>query len=305
MQAAAGSSAPGLFGGLFDGLFGGGDKPRVLNNGLDGFDPKELLTPEMRQKVEQMERFERDARSAPDFDPNRLGYRRSAFAIGQMYTDSPEEDPDAEVALGTREERLAFLRGFTQNYALDGMEIGGVDDTGGNRCGATSLLAGAMLAGGNDGLKTMIDLVGNDDRASEYMKGELGGLQDKLARGENLSKADLRLLQAGLHDNLRARSVEKFGDRYEEEGAGVAVGAMWDVMQDPALKQLYEDNGLSIGHIDTTGDDKANHYVLQVGSPGSEGAMVYDPQAREDGQVIEGESWLDNYHKARKLNIAP
>lgn len=50
----------------------------------------------------------------------------------------------------------------------------------------------------------------------------------------------------------------------------------------------------------------SNHAVLTLGHGREDGAYtIYDPQARDDGQVVMDADELDNYRTAESAHIAP
>jgi hypothetical protein len=281
-------------------------KPPLAKRGFDGFDSDRFIPPELREKMAAERGFQSDLdREEPNRDRNRDGYRRAAFRVGQDYTDeSPEVDPDAEVDLSSPEARMAALQGFTQNYKMDGMAVDGKDAApGDNRCGATSLLAGAMLADGNQGVQAMIDMVKADPEAAQLYGGTLDDLTKKITEGGALTQSDLHLVQSGVHDHLR-KEHERAG--FDPTSTGVDGKIIQDkIKHNQQLNKYFSDENLSVNFIDNDGDDSPNHFVLDIGEKGDRGHAVYDPFSREGGQVVEKSGQLRDYHLARHHTFAP
>jgi hypothetical protein len=64
---------------------------------------------------------------------------------------------------------------------------------------------------------------------------------------------------------------------------------------------------MSVSYIHNDPYDKAStHAVLTIGH-GREGGphTIYDPQMRDDGQIVMQPSELEHYQTAQKANVAP
>jgi hypothetical protein len=261
----------------------------------------EGLPPELREEMAAEERVQADLDAQPDRDPNRDGYRRSAARIGRGYADeAPVYDGRRAAPLGTREERLAALDRFTQNADLAGGEEEGAD-----RCGATTLLAGAMLGGGTGGVKLLLDTAAASDGVDKSTKLLLDQVAKKLARGEALTDGDLHFVQEGLHQHLRSVDVQT--GRAVEGRTGVDGRTLAELVDgNEELRKMFVDGGLGVAKIDNDGDDVANHFVLQIGQPGADDEAVYDPLARKDGhQVVTDPTRVNDYELARHQLYRP
>jgi hypothetical protein len=219
-----------------------------------------------------------------DDDPN----KQASKNIGNSYNKSgmpPEQDPNAEVKLDTPEAREAALNKMVQN---DGTAVGE------DKCGPTAVLAGAMRAGGNDGLKAIAGDVakGPDGKVDPDVK----GIQDKLESGGNVSPGDLELLKEKMYDKMRQGESDE-----EAKKSGVSTDEIRKfINNDSDLRDMYKKSGQEIDYVDNTGSGKGNHFVLGVRKNGDLNE-VYDPYMKADGnQVITDHNQVEDYGKARK-----
>lgn len=253
------------------------------------------LSPEEQAKKDEQDAFRRKIQGEANHDESRDGYRMAGFRIGQAYDPAGREfNGDQKVSLGSKEERLAALNSLTQNDTTG---------QGEDMCGATSILAGAMVAGGNDGVKDLIATMSATGKLTKGELKELGGIEKRLAKGEPLSMADIQAVQFQLHSTLRRQQKEQIEG--EDEG-GVDARIIQNFISDPKMAKMFKDNDLGISRVDSTGDDKGNHFVLNIGRPSSDGAKVYDPYARKGGQqVVSDKETLQDYDLARKHYLTP
>lgn len=256
--------------------------------------PAPALDPAQQKAKDEQDAFRTKMKGEAGYDENREGYRMAGFRIGQGY--DPEGrfvNGDQKVALNTPEERLAAINGLTQN-----------DETGQgqDRCGATSLLAAAMVGGGNDGVKSLIDILEGGE-ISKGSRKELDAIKKRIAKGEQLSMADIQAVQEGLHSHLRKQQKEQIAG---EDDGGVDGKIIQNFISDnESMKKIFKDYDMSIDRIDNDGDDKGNHFVLNLGTPRKDGSKVYDPFARKGGQVISDKDTLNDYDLARKHSLTP
>ena len=219
-------------------------------------------------------------------------------AVSETYETDNRKYPDPmgkTLDLSTPEGRLEALNSLTQETATGDFENQKAEDEGRKEanaekhmCGATTLLAGAMTAGGTDGLKVVLEMAQNGaDKMDAFF---LQGIQKKLESGEAITDSDLQNLKSGLHNRLRrdqAKFREENGITTPDDG-GVDGQVMQNAFDGNAdLAKLYEDNGMSVSFIDHTADgkDSANHFVLRM--EGEDGkASYYNPMALKGGQQV-------------------
>jgi hypothetical protein len=257
--------------------------------------PAPVLSPEDQQKKDEQDAFRRKMGSEPGHDESRDGYRMAGFRIGQAYESGGREvNPDARVALGSKEERLAALNSLTQNDTTG---------QGEDMCGATSILAASLVAGGNDGVKDLIDTMSATGKLNKGELKELGAIQKRIQKGEQLSMADIQAVQFQLHSTLRRQQKEQISG---EDDGGVDGKVIQNFISNPKMAKMFKDNEMGISRVDTDGDDKGNHFVLNLGRPSSQDAKVYDPYARKGGQqVVTDPDQLQDYDRARKHYLTP
>lgn len=193
------------------------------------------------------------------------------------------------------EDRMNLLDKFTQNA-----EGGGVDANG--RCSTTALMAAAIHAGGNDGIKTILDAVKSGaDPKDQFAKQKFKALEEKMKKGE-LDQSDLSSLNDELYFQLRLKQ----NDEFKKEGYDVpASGLDPRILQqfiagNKNMSEYFKSGKYSIDSVDTDGKggsaEAANHYVLSIG--GENNNFIFDPQARKDGhQVVVNPVDVQNYHQ--------
>jgi len=213
-------------------------------------------------------------------DVNAEGWAPQDFSVGD---------------LSKTEDRMQILDKLTQNA-----EGAGVDANG--RCSTTALMAAAIHAGGNDGIKTILDAVkAGADPKDAFAKSKFKALEDKMKKGE-LDQNDLSGLNDELYYQLRLKQADEFKkDGYDVPASGLDPRIMQEfIAGNKNMSQYFKSGKYSIDSVDTDGkggsEASANHYVLSIG--GENNNFVFDPQARKDGhQVVTNPVDVQNYHQ--------
>jgi hypothetical protein len=152
-------------------------------------------------------------------------------------------------------------------------------------------------------VKDLIDTMSATGKLTKRELKELGAIQKRIQKGEQLSMADIQAVQYQLHGTLRRQQKEQISGA--DEG-GVDGKVIQNFISNPKMAKMFKDNDLGISRIDTDGDDRGNHFVLNLGRPSSEGEKVYDPYARKGGQqVVTDPDQLRDYDRARKHYLTP
>jgi hypothetical protein len=234
-------------------------------------------------------------------------------------------DSDTLLDLSCADSRVQVLDNLVQNIAHN--------RNGENTCAASSLLGAAILGGeenGTEGVTKLLDAMKSNAtpdqlKALEGDKDNAGVLTDirkKIAAGEQLSTGDMHLIQGTLYqqlqDNEIAAAQAKLAanpDDPELQKAvqaagqtGIQAGTLKNFLGNaPQFQKMMQDNEMGISFIQNNPDAKeSNHAVLTLGHGREGGAYtVYDPQMRDDGQIITDGTELDNYKNAESLHIAP
>jgi hypothetical protein len=201
---------------------------------------------------------------------------------------------DTKLDLSSNDARLKMLDNLTQNRRdmLDGE----------NTCAASSLLAGAVLMGGEngtEGITTLLDSVAKqcpDDKSKEAFEANLGNIREKMAKGEPLTVGDMHSMQNNIYTQLNWKE--------QQANANDPAGLQHDTVQrfmdaSPDLKEKFKENGLAISYIDNNGTKPSTHAVLSIAREGQD-AAIYDPYLRDDGQMVTGDGETANYEEARK-----
>jgi hypothetical protein len=213
---------------------------------------------------------------------------------------------NTKLDMSTPEARLATLNHLTQNRT----DTSAGEDT----CAASSLVGGAIMGGGTDGIKKLIDGVDNnlskEDRARlEGKDGTLAALRDKLKKGEPLTQGDMHQLQQdvymSLQDTKKAEMVKR-GENPDSVTPGADPDTIAKFLQNsPAMDKMMKDNHMGVSTIDMNGGGQA-HAVLSIRAPDADGdahaksVAVYDPYARKNGQVVTDQGSLMELQLAEK-----
>jgi len=219
--------------------------------------------------------------------------------------------------------RLAVLSRLTQTgedkNATDLME-----------CGPSSLIGGALLAGGTDGLMDIMDatLSHCDPKHKEKLGEEMAEIQKAMKEGK-LNFGHLQALQKNLYtvmqrdmegenpDVIKEYLDEKKNSgegsdatKAKEEAAAKTGGIYTDTITQflatsPELRKRFKDNGLSIAHIDNDGvldgygRNDAEHFVLHMKNMEGKDQAFYDPWQRKHGQLVTQAEEVKQYSDAR------
>lgn len=211
---------------------------------------------------------------------------------------------------GDKASRMKALNGFTQ---VDG-KVDVESDL--NACAAASLVAGAALEGGNDGLKNLVRVIeerGNTTRVKsatgrwkdaeipEY--GKLEGIKQRLNEGK-ATQQDLHDLKTIVYGQLRKVEDGIKGANSKDATINIDAVKAWvntDVKvwgEDRPLKAMFDNMNIKL--VDTDGDGKGNHYVLMFNDGSGKGEnAVYDPWPTTSGnQINSKQDELLVYHHA-------
>jgi hypothetical protein len=251
----------------------------------------------------EVEKFKESHPGATPYDVN-------AFKVGQHY-DWADEPPPPTTPLGdmsTPEARLKALNRLTQNEAdAPGIDGGGAqpfDAKDGSRCGPSSLIAGALVAVGPEGLNAVIDNMkahGLDPKGADGMMTDM--LQKKIHDGKPLTYGDIQDLQLSLYNTMK--NEEKAANPDDGKIGGIRDTTVRSFLSSsPELAGMYKKNGMGIGFVDTDGDGKPNHFVLEMRQGGKIDG-IYDPWKRNGGQVVTQDWALEEYNQAQKEWIGP
>ena len=214
--------------------------------------------------------------------------------VGARYSNQTT-DPAFPLHPDSPRERLDDLRGISQ---LGDKSLKTVNDD--QRCGASSIVAGAYYGGGTDGVKKLID-----DQAA-YAKNHGLKSQDpyygdkelkKRVESGKLTNGDINKIQENLHKTLSERDKAETGTQ-----RGLSTQRMREFMNEsPNTKKIFDDNGMAIAHVDTDMKDGGNHYVLAGKHDGK--PFIYDPMSINDSdgnlsQVTQDEGQLNIYRNS-------
>jgi hypothetical protein len=230
---------------------------------------------------------------------------------GYMSDDDIQQnapDPGAAISFDNKADAYESMKGMTQNS---------YDPSSAHYCGPTALVAGAMVAGGKDGVEDIIGDIKPKDKAEAK---ELADLRAKAESGK-LSQDDMHNLEYDLYGEMqdrqaaeRALKEEQYKDANpdatEQECKDATAGVYPDTMRnflhsDPRLVQMFHDNHVNMQEIDSDGDGSLNHYVLDIKD--KDGEKIYDPYARTNGQIIDSSDpdTMKAYHGTAQINCNP
>ncbi|MFN0246078.1 MAG: hypothetical protein ACKV2T_04170 [Kofleriaceae bacterium] len=239
--------------------------------------------------------------------------------------ENHDVDHDTLLDLSCADSRVQVLDNLVQNVANN--------RNAENTCAASSLLGAAVLGGkenGTEGVTALLDAMKANATpeqlaALEGDKDKPGALTDirtKIAAGQQLSTGDMHLIQGQLYQQLQdneiaAAKAKLAANPHDPEAqkalfkagdSGIQSGTLKNFIGNaPAFQQMMKDNEMGISFIQNDPNAReSNHAVLTMGHGREDGAYtVYDPQLRDDGQVITNTTELDNYKNAESMYIAP
>jgi hypothetical protein len=245
--------------------------------------------------------------------------RNGQFRVAEGYDTSggTEMDLAKSIDLSSAEDRLKFLDTFTQQS--------GGDPNAANMCGPTSVLGGAILAGGTDGVGVLLDAVdklapGADPEKVKELRAKLDPNNPQPLTGQDLADA-----QKYLYERLNAYEGLDVNDPEAMAGAdfstkGVDTLTLKKLLNaDSRLAEMFKKNRMEISEIDTTSENGmlGDHAVLRMNDESGNPLLVYDPYARHKGQItgrIDGwsgedsikiDNGLADYEYARRGGMRP
>lgn len=287
------------------------------------------LDPQQKAEQEAKERKRKEGEAFSDRDAKRgriemelrakKDPQAKEKAAGKMISDGyvddahigdiPKKDPEAKVGnLGNKDEKIEYLKTLTQQDSSDPTK-----QDNKNYCGPTTMIAAAMYLDGPKGLNPLIEkmhkdvdsIYGKKNAAGSEFNGKLSEIQKKIADGE-LTNKDVDKLKEMLYSTMHGKQlVDKRLTDTDQVKDGIHEKIMRDYLIDTGMMDKMKKNNMSIRNIDNDGDADVNHYFLRIGNEKSKtlNPIVYDPYARKDGQVIDGQNQnqadiVSDYHNA-------
>ncbi len=197
--------------------------------------------------------------------------------------------------LGDKSARMEALKGFTQ---YDREVSSGAD---GNSCGATCIVAGAVLQGGQKGLQDLVRVIEKrENKTLEQLNGKwkelpfgeyhkLPGIKERI-NNNTVTQQDLADLKTIVYKQLLKADKDN-GSKYDNEL--IATRSLQDYVntdvafigKDRPLKGMFDQMNIKL--IDTTGDGNGNHFALFFNDgKGSGENALYDPWPQKSGSQI-------------------
>jgi hypothetical protein len=219
---------------------------------------------------------------------------------------------DTKLDLSTPDAKLKAMNNFTQNQA------GRMD--GESECAAASLVAAAVLSDGKkgtDGLAKLMNAMDanalDKDERKNLDSGVMKVIRDKMKKGQDLTIQDLHRLQDQLYTEMHYHQALK-ANELDATDPKAAAALRADGLQansitgfldkSPEMRKMMDDNHMAVSFIDNNGQTRSPHATLSIGDDGSgRSKAVYDPEARDEGQIVTGKTELDNYKKAQLQRV--
>jgi hypothetical protein len=206
------------------------------------------------------------------------------------------EDPQA---------RLKAMSFLTQNVPMDPDNPDRAMQ-GDNSCGGASLVGAAFLAEGPAGLSKLVTAIEGFDpsklASDEFASDEYKALKKKLADGgKGLTVGDIQTLQQMTTQVLNTNDPEGLNDTEHPRVANITMDRFLE--QNESISGMMKDNGMQVEYIDSDGKrgpagvGRGDHYVLKIKGPDGQD-MIYDPNARRGGQIIDCAAGVEHYNKA-------
>jgi hypothetical protein len=284
----------------------GGGTPEDLTNALGHYTEHEAFRGGDHEHDWEVSKFQREYPDASEAEV-------AAYSVGQHYEDAGKPLPDGAPLgnLDSPDARIKAVAKLTQQQNADSASE--------EKCGASSIVGGVLLAGGTDGLVTLMDAMEKrtDDAGKKVMNDEFKKLREEIKKGKPITVGDMHMLQSALYDEMK---VDIAG---EDPGNGAEAGVKKETMDDfihgdEKLSKLFAENHMEIEGINNhpleDGDDKDgpvpgkhyelnrsnNHAVLEIKDAEGKVVGVYDPYKRDKGQVVTDKDELDDYGKAHE-----
>ncbi|MFN8671575.1 MAG: hypothetical protein U0457_05735 [Candidatus Sericytochromatia bacterium] len=216
------------------------------------------------------------------------------------------------VDLNSREKRIDFANSTTQ---LE--KTGGIQNEYG--CGASCIVNGAMIQGGQKGLEDLITVVKyNKNESFTRPRGinkfdEIPGWNklddiEKRVMSNKVTRQDLLDLQKIIYHQLR--HIEKPDNNGGDNTAAIQTKALqkfintdmstFGISKEQPLKNVFSNMNIKLLDTDKAEDNKGEHFALffNKSGKGDENA-IFDPWPRKDGnQVVSKADELEIYHKS-------
>lgn len=285
---------------------GGGGSPEDLTQALGHYTEQEAFQGADNEHDWEVRKFEKDY---PEAKPAEV----AAYSVGQHYEAAGKPLPDGAPlgSLDTPDARIKAVAKLTQQQSADSASE--------EKCGASSIVGGVLLASGKDGLVTLMNAMENrtDAAGKKAMDQEFKKLREEIKNGKPITVGDMHMLQSALYDEMK---VDIAG---EDPGNGAEAGVKMETMQsfihgDEKLAKLFAENHMDIEginnnplkddedkdgpvpgkHYELNRDD--NHAVLQIKDAEGKVVGVYDPYKRDKGQMVTNPEELDDYTKAHE-----
>lgn len=195
------------------------------------------------------------------------------------------------------------------------------DPTQDDRCGPAAMIGAALYANGTEGLQSMISAMRAQgmSRDDDFLMREL---ESRMQGGEALTVGDIQSMQTSLYNVMRTQMSQRQG--FDPSSTGIDDNSMQHFLnQSPELQRMFREQGMEIAHIDSEGGVDPNsgfdadgnerpyqqannrapdHFVLRMTGPDGQ-PMIYDPQMRQGGQLIDFEEGVAHYDRVTHRRI--
>jgi hypothetical protein len=224
----------------------------------------------------------------PTTDPNA---DPALMAVLGQYADPADVNNIAgrhegrNVDFDTPEGRKATLNDMIQNASSG-------DTQSNSRCGPTAVLAGAIQAGGRDGVRDIVEDVitkGPDGKPLDPGSKHLQEMIDD--KSHKWTEADLNAIEMQMYAKMRAQE----GDA-KDAPAGIKTAELEKfINSDQRLAKMFSEHNEHINKI--SDDGGTNHFVLETDDDEGTATSIYDPYVHKDGnQVVTDKAMLKNYN---------
>jgi hypothetical protein len=216
---------------------------------------------------------------------------------------------DTELDLSNPDARLQALDNFTQNMAGN--------KNAESQCVASSLVAAAVLGGGEQGNEGILKLM-HAMEANAKAKAEAGGdgtldcaetlktMRERIKEGQPLTIGDLHQLQQDLYSQLKKDQLQtQTGNAADATAGGINAKTVQKFMANSdGFDTMMEENKLEVVMINNNGMQNSPHAVLQIGRGDDLNPAIFDPQFRDEGQIIASEQETADYQLAKMKDMS-
>lgn len=166
-----------------------------------------------------------------------------------------------------------------------------------SQCGAASIVASSMMAGGKDGMNTLVETVKRRGGLNQDQQQRVNEISNRIGRNE-VTRGDIEFLQGVVYQQLNAIDVSRGYDT----GEGVDLRSIREYCQtnctplrNPSIESMMRNSNIVILGMDTNGSSNSSEHFV-VANQGGSSDKIFDPWPRRGGQIISNDNTITEYY---------